>query len=35
MELTMKDRFFALWAKISLVLLFVLVVAFGLFVFSR
>jgi len=29
------NRFFANWAKISLVLLFVLVVVFGLFVFSR
>jgi len=31
----MKEQFFAVWAKISLALLFVLVVAFGLFVFSR
>jgi len=31
----MKDRFFAIWAKISMVLLFVLMVALGLFVFSR
>jgi len=31
----MKERFFAVWAKISMVLLFVLMVALGLFVFSR
>jgi len=31
----MKNRFFAIWAKISLAMLIVLVVAFGLFVFSR
>jgi len=31
----MKERFFAIWAKISMVLLFVLMVALGLFVFSR
>jgi hypothetical protein len=31
----MKEQIFAVWAQISLVLLFVLVVAFGLFVFSR
>jgi len=29
------NQFFANWAKISLVLLFVLVVVFGLYVFSR
>jgi hypothetical protein len=34
-ERTMTNQFFANWAKISLVVLFVLVVAFGLFVFSR
>jgi len=31
----MKEQFFAIWAKISMVLLFVLMVALGLFVFSR
>ena len=31
----MTDRFFEVWAKISMVLLFVLMVALGLFVFSR
>jgi hypothetical protein len=31
----MREPFFAIWAKISMVLLFVLMVALGLFVFSR
>jgi hypothetical protein len=31
----MNDRFFKRWAQISLVVLFVLMVVFGLFVLSR
>ena len=31
----MTNQFFASWAKISLAILFVLVVVFGLYVFSR
>jgi len=31
----MTNQFFANWAKISLVILFVLVVVFALYVFSR
>jgi hypothetical protein len=31
----MTNQFFANWAKISLVILFLLVVVFGLYVFSR
>jgi hypothetical protein len=31
----MTNRFFAAWAKISLALLFVLVVVFGIYVLSR
>jgi hypothetical protein len=31
----MSNRFFANWAKISLALLFVLVVVFGIYVLSR
>jgi hypothetical protein len=31
----MTNQFFANWAKISLVLLFLLLVVFGLYIFSR